>query len=51
MAEAARMFSLRRLERADNVERQELLTSLAHTRALIQQAYRELQQCGGRRSH
>ena len=34
MAEAARMFSLRRLER------QELLTSLAHTRALIQQAYR-----------
>jgi len=40
MAEAARMFSLRRLERADNVERQELLTSLAHTRALIQQAYR-----------
>ena len=37
MAEAARMFSLRRLERADNVERQELLTSLAHTRALIQQ--------------
>ena len=29
-----------RLERADNVERQELLTSLAHTRALIQQAYR-----------
>ena len=39
MAEAARMFSLRRLERADNVERQELLTSLAHTRALIQQAY------------
>ena len=36
MAEAARMFSLRRLERADNVERQELLTSLAHTRALIQ---------------
>ena len=40
MAEEARMFSLRRLERADNVERQELLTSLAHTRALIQQAYR-----------
>ena len=40
MAEAARMFSLRRLERADNVERQELLTSLAQTRALIQQAYR-----------
>ena len=32
--------TLRRLERADNVERQELLTSLAHTRALIQQAYR-----------
>ena len=29
-----------RLERADNVQRQELLTSLAHPRALIQQAYR-----------
>ena len=36
----ARRFYLPRRGRADNVERQELLTSLAHTRALIQQAYR-----------
>ena len=40
MAEAARMFSLRRLERADNVGGRSSRPLLAHTRALIQQAYR-----------
>lgn len=41
MAEAARMFSLRRSAGDPRkAEHQELLNSLAHTRVLINQAYR-----------
>lgn len=39
MAEAARIFTLRRPANPSAAERQELLTSLAHTRVLINQAY------------
>lgn len=39
MTEPARIFPLRRPARTRDPERQELMASLAHTRALINQAY------------
>lgn len=39
MAEPARLFFLRRPDRPLDRERRELMTSLAHTRTLINQAY------------
>ena len=39
MAELARIFSFRRHNRLREAERQELMTSLAHTRTQINQAY------------